>query len=370
MGGFLLVSLSGRHMLVLVLLFASSVQLYSNHPWMMHAQSLTSWAGSDHYCNLYEGSWVRAPFEEGDCPIDLVPLNRQCSNKHDKEYLNYKWQPTNCDLPLFDVNGFLGKYKGKTVMFVGDSIAQNQWMSLACLIFKHYWSYTRSYIKNHQQKVIAINIFFHEPAVSIVYQQNRFLVDMVGESDTNNGPVIMLDSISSEITQLWSTADLLVVNSYHWWTHSGSIQPWKYLEIDGMKYSTMDHMSAYGRALNTWAKWVDKNIDPQKTRVFFQGISALHLNYWTPNGEKRENCLGEREPIKGSTFLGMPYPGEVILERVLTTIKKPVTFMNITLMTQLRPDAHPEFYDNTVDCSHYCVRGIPDVWNQLMYASL
>ncbi|RAL48649.1 hypothetical protein DM860_000969 [Cuscuta australis] len=270
----------------------------------------------------------------------------------------------------FDVNGFLGKYKGKTVMFVGDSIAQNQWMSLTCLIFRHFWSYTRSYIKNHQQKVIAINIFFHEPAVSIVYQQNRFLVDMVGESDPINGPVILLDSISSEITQLWLTADLLVVNSYHWWTHSGSIQPWKYLEIDGMKYSTMDHMSAYDRALNTWAKWVDKNIDPQKTRVFFQAISALHLNYWTPNGEKRENCLGEREPIKGSTFLGMPYPGEVILERVLNTIKKPVTFMNITLMTQLRPDAHPELYDNTLDCSHYCVPGIPDVWNQLMYASL
>lgn len=38
----------------------------------------------------------------------------------------------------------------------------------------------------------------------------------------------------------------------------------------------MDRLFAYEKALNTWAKWVDTNVDPTKTRVFFQGVSPDH----------------------------------------------------------------------------------------------
>ena len=44
-------------------------------------------------------------------------------------------------------------------------------------------------------------------------------------------------------------------------------------------YSELDVHDAFRRALNTWAKWVDSNVNPKKTTVFFRGYSASHFRY-------------------------------------------------------------------------------------------
>lgn len=41
-------------------------------------------------------------------------------------------------------------------------------------------------------------------------------------------------------------------------------------------YKDMDRLTAYYKGLSTWGKWVDTNVDPSKTKVFFQGISPTH----------------------------------------------------------------------------------------------
>lgn len=51
---------------------------------------------------------------------------------------------------------------------------------------------------------------------------------------------------------------------------------WDYIEIGGQYYKDMDRVAAFERALFTWAKWIDANINPAKTMVFFQGISPSH----------------------------------------------------------------------------------------------
>lgn len=38
----------------------------------------------------------------------------------------------------------------------------------------------------------------------------------------------------------------------------------------------MDRLVAYEKALNTWAEWIDSNIEPKKTKVFYQGVSPDH----------------------------------------------------------------------------------------------
>ena len=70
-------------------------------------------------------------------------------------------------------------------------------------------------------------------------------------------------------------------------------------------------------------------------------------------------------------------------ERVVEQMETPVIYLNISRLTDYRKDGHPSIYRkayNTVeehmaaetsqDCSHWCLPGIPDAWNELLYASL
>jgi len=71
------------------------------------------------------------------------------------------------------------------------------------------------------------------------------------------------------------------------------------------------------------------------------------------------------------------------LESVIQQMKTPVVYMNISRLTDYRKDGHPSVYrkeykksmdqNSTApfeDCSHWCLPGVPDTWNELLYVSL
>lgn len=43
-------------------------------------------------------------------------------------------------------------------------------------------------------------------------------------------------------------------------------------------YPKFDAVEAYRKAIETWAKWIDKNVDPGKL-VFYRGYSSAHFRY-------------------------------------------------------------------------------------------
>jgi len=62
-------------------------------------------------------------------------------------------------------------------------------------------------------------------------------------------------------------------------------------------------------------------------------------------------------------------------------MKNPVTLLNVTSLTNFRKDGHPSIFGKNVtagikvssrrqDCSHWCLPGVPDAWNELIYATL
>lgn len=44
-------------------------------------------------------------------------------------------------------------------------------------------------------------------------------------------------------------------------------------------YPRLKVLEAYKKALTTWARWVDQNIDGSRTQVIFRGFSATHFRY-------------------------------------------------------------------------------------------
>lgn len=97
---------------------------------------------------------------------------------------------------------------------------------------------------------------------------------------------------------------------------------------------------------------------------------------WNSGGR----CDAETEPITDDKYLAA-YPWMMkILESVISKMKTPVVYLNITKMTDYRKDGHPSVYrqpgeterrlGTSQDCSHWCLPGVPDSWNQILYASL
>lgn len=101
---------------------------------------------------------------------------------------------------------------------------------------------------------------------------------------------------------------------------------------------------------------------------------------WNSGGQ----CHKETEPISDGKHL-RKYPSKMrALERVvMPKMKTSVIYMNISRLTDYRKDGHPSIYrmeyktaeeqasaELHQDCSHWCLPGVPDTWNELLYASL
>jgi hypothetical protein len=78
--------------------------------------------------------------------------------------------------------------------------------------------------------------------------------------------------------------------------------------------------------------------------------------------------------VSGSTYPGGSPLVRGVLKHVLNKIPTAVTLLDVTTLSQMRKDGHPSIYGfdgkKGNDCSHWCLAGVPDTWNQLFYAIL
>ncbi|KAJ8752090.1 hypothetical protein K2173_001765 [Erythroxylum novogranatense] len=318
-------------------------------------------------CNYFQGKWVYDAsyplYDNSRCPFVDPEFNCQKYGRPDKDYLKYRWQPFSCNLPRFNGLYFLEKWRGKKIMFVGDSLSWNQWQSLTCML--HSW------VPNSRTSFIRrdglASVTFEDYGVKILLYRTPYLVDIVNQKV---GRVLKLDSINSG--NAWRGMDMLIFNTWHWWTHTGRSQPWDYIQEGNALYKDMNRLVAFYKGLTTWARWVNRYVDPSKTKVFFQNVSPTHYEGKDWNAPWK-SCSGETQPFFGTRYPAGTPEAWFVVNKVLSRIKKPVYLLDVTALSQYRKDAHPSTYSGQhkgTDCSHWCLPGLPDTWNQLLYAAV
>lgn len=341
-------------------------------------------------CDMFFGNWVRDDsyplYPAGSCPHIDESFNCHLNGRPDKAYERLRWQPSGCRIPRLNPTDMLERLRGKRLVFVGDSLNRNMWESLICILRNSVKDKSKVFEVSGRSQFRAegsYSFLFQDYNCSVEFFRSPFLVQE-WEMPVSNGKgtreTLRLDIIDPSFPR-YKNADIVIFNTGHWWTHDKTSLGKDYYQEGNRVYSELDVHDAFRRALNTWAKWVDSNVNPKKTTVFFRGYSASHFSggQWNSGG----SCDRETEPITDDQYL-TPYPTKMsILEEVLRGMKTPVVYLNITRMTDYRKEAHPSVYRKQKlteeerkspelyqDCSHWCLPGVPDSWNELLYAQI
>lgn len=72
-------------------------------------------------------------------------------------------------------------------------------------------------------------------------------------------------------------AEFLIFNTGRWWNPNKVKNGVNYFQEGNVLHSKMEVGEAYEKAINTWARWVDENVNRNKTQVLFVGYSASHF---------------------------------------------------------------------------------------------
>ncbi|KAK7392779.1 hypothetical protein VNO78_21227 [Psophocarpus tetragonolobus] len=340
-------------------------------------------------CDFFYGEWVKDEsyplYQPGSCNIIDEQFDCIQNGRPDKDYQKYRWKPKGCSLPRLDGHQMLNMLRGKRLIFVGDSINRNMWESLICIL--------RNTVKD-KSKVYEANGRVHfrgEASYSFIFKDYNFSVELFvspflvqeWEVEVKNGTkkeTLRLDLVGKSSVQ-YKNADIIIFNTGHWWTHDKTSKGKDYYQEGSHVYDELNVLEAFRRAITTWSRWIDANIDPSKSMVFFRGYSASHFSggQWNSGGQ----CDSETVPIKNEKYLREYPPKMRVLEKVLRNMKTHVSYMNVTKMTDFRKDGHPSIYRKQnqspeerksplrfQDCSHWCLPGVPDAWNEILYAEL
>ncbi|XP_004500518.1 protein trichome birefringence-like 33 [Cicer arietinum] len=360
------------------------LQLHSNDADLTRSHTV-------HTCDIFSGRWVpdeltRPLYQESDCPYIQPQLTCQQHGRPDKEYRRLRWQPHGCDIPKFNASLMLESLRGKRMMFVGDSINRGQYVSLICLLHQLIPQHAKSMETFHSLTVFTAK----EYNATIEFYWAPFLL----ESNSDNAVIhrvtdrIVRKGSINKHGRYWKGADIVVFNTYIWWITGSKM---KILlgsfKDEAKEIVEMSTVEAYRMAMKSVVRWVRMNMKPNKTRAFFTSMSPSHGRSIDWGGEPGGNCYNETTPIEDSSYWDSDSLKSImqVIGEEFKKSKVPITFLNITQLSSLRKDAHTSIYKkhwnpltpeqlanptSYADCIHWCLPGLQDTWNELLFAKL
>lgn len=344
-------------------------------------------------CDLYHGSWFydsSGPvYTNNTCPVITQMQNCQGNGRPDKEYENWRWRPAECDLPRFDGKKFLELMRGKTLAFIGDSVARNQMESMLCLLWQV------EVPKNRGNRRMQ-RWYFKSTSVTIVRIWSSWLVKKINEPfDFTPAGVdkLHLDAPDENFMEFVPSFDVIVLSSGHWFAKQSvyilnneivggqlwwpdKSRPMKVNNVDAFGISVETIMTAIATHPNYTGLTIVRSYSPDH----YEGGT------WNTGG----SCTGKEKPLAVGELVKNGFT-EVMHEKQVAgfnnaikkaTNKSKLRLMDITEAFGYRHDGHPGPYRNPdpnkitkrgpdgrpppQDCLHWCMPGPVDTWNELV----
>ncbi|CAL9185412.1 protein YLS7 [Musa acuminata AAA Group] len=342
-------------------------------------------------CDLYSGKWIYDPagplYTNNTCPMITQMQNCQGNGRPDKDYENWRWKPERCNLPRFDARKFLELMRGKTLAFVGDSVARNQMESMLCIL----WQVEAP--KNRGNRRMQ-RWYFRSTSTTIIRIWSSWLVHKTSEtfqSVPDSVVKVHLDLPDEDFMEYLPKFDVVVLSSGHWFAKQSAYilnstlvggQLWWPKKAGKMQ---INNIEAFGVSVESCLTAIASH--PNFTGLaIVRSYSPDHYEggAWNTGG----SCTGKVRPVSTVVRNGFT---DVMHEKQVSGFERAVKragagsklrLMDITEPFGYRPDGHPGPYRSPdpkkitkrgpngepppQDCLHWCMPGPIDTWNEIL----
>ncbi|KAJ9164091.1 hypothetical protein P3X46_023706 [Hevea brasiliensis] len=357
------------------------------------SSNATPISSDDSGCDLYHGIWLfdsQGPsYTNNTCPVLTQMQNCQGNGRPDKEYENWRWKPSQCQLPRFDAKKFLELMRGKTLAFIGDSVARNQMESMLCLLWQV------EVPKNRGNKRMQ-RYLFKSTSTMIVRIWSSWLVHKTSEplDFAPEGIVkLHLDAPDEDFMEFILSFNVIVLSSGHWFAKqsvyvlNNEIVGGQLWWPDKSRSMKVNNIEAFGISTETILTSIITH--PNYTGLtILRSYSPDHYEggAWNTGG----SCTGKVKPLAPGELVENGFTNIMHKKQVTAfdraikkvTNKSKLRLMDVTEPFGYRHDGHPGPYrspdPNKItkrgpdgrpppqDCLHWCMPGPVDTWNEFV----
>ncbi|KAM3342690.1 protein trichome birefringence-like 19 [Capsicum galapagoense] len=337
---------------------------------------------TDEICDLFLGEWVPNPdgpyYTNMTCFTIQEHQNCMKYGRPDRDFLKWKWKPDTCELPLFDAHQFLQLVRGKSLAFVGDSVARNHMQSLICLLSKVVYAVDVSDTTDQETRHWEYRDYNFN--MSIFWAPYLVKANKTEPNNTYQPFNLYLDEPDESWTTKIQDFDYVIISAGHWFFRPSMF----YLNhtLVGCLFCSQPNVSqltsffSYQKAFQTAFRIIN-SLENYKGITFLRTFAPSHFEdgVWDKGGD----CV-RTIPFKRNENVLDDYNLEfykIQLQELTIAQKEGKNKFRLFDATQsmlLRPDGHPSKYGHwpkpnvtlSNDCVHWCLPGPIDVWNDFL----
>ncbi|XP_022732729.1 protein trichome birefringence-like 16 isoform X2 [Durio zibethinus] len=340
-------------------------------------------------CNYAKGKWViddKRPLYSGfGCKQWLAPMWAcRLMRRQDFAFEKLRWQPNGCEMEEFEGSKFLKRMQDKTLAFVGDSLGRQQFQSLMCMITAGKDSSNVLDVGKEYGLVIPPGgkrpngwaYRFPSTNTTVLYYWSSSLCDLepLNVKDPHIEYAMHLDRPPAFLRQFLHKIDVLVLNTGHHWNR-GKLRANRWVMYVGGVPNTNRKIADMGSAKNftihSTVKWLDSQLPKHPhLKTFYRSISPRHFvnGDWNSGG----SCDNTTPMSIGKEVLQEESSDHSAASATRGT---GVKLLDITALSQVRDEGHISRFRITAspgvqDCLHWCLPGVPDTWNEILFAQI